>query len=302
MKLKVLSAYISVFALSLIGICILSATPRVIDEFYIENGYVYEIDEELRADNVQRFSEKTNEIYENFIKGKAENYYVSVIPDKGYFSENQSIVADAKEIAEIFSENVEDAQYIDIFEDLSLESYYKTDPHISQDKLLDVADTLNLAFGFEESDTQYEETVLEDFFGVYVRQSGLQLGSDDLIYLENEYTKSAVVENLEKPQFDKVYDVDEFYEGDGYNLFLSGATPITTINNESAKSDRELIVFRDSFGSALAPLLLENYSSVTLVDLRYFTSDLLVEYIDFTNKDVLVIYSSTILNSNIIFK
>ena len=40
-------------------------------------------------------------------------------------------------------------------------------------------------------------------------------------------------------------------------MFLSGSKSLLTITNPSADTDRELVIFRDSFASSLAPLLTE---------------------------------------------
>lgn len=59
------------------------------------------------------------------------------------------------------------------------------------------------------------------------------------------------------------------------------------------------MLFRDSFGSSIAPLFLENYSKITLVDLRYISKDVLENYIEFDKQDVLFLYSTLVLNQNI---
>jgi len=69
------------------------------------------------------------------------------------------------------------------------------------------------------------------------------------------------------------------------------------LENPESESGRELVVFRDSYGSSIAPLLLQGYSKVTLIDLRYMNSAALSEYIEFQDQDVLVLMSSLILNS-----
>ena len=84
---------------------------------------------------------------------------------------------------------------------------------------------------------------------------------------------------------------------DAYDVFLSGAAALLTVENPLAQTERELILFRDSFGSSLAPLLLSGYRRVTLVDLRYIASSELEKYIDFDDQDVLFLYSTQILNS-----
>ena len=58
------------------------------------------------------------------------------------------------------------------------------------------------------------------------------------------------------------------------------------------------MIFRDSFGSSLAPLLIEGYEKITLVDIRYMHSNLLPNYIEFTDQDVLFLYSTMVLNSS----
>lgn len=60
------------------------------------------------------------------------------------------------------------------------------------------------------------------------------------------------------------------------------------------------MLFRDSFGSSIAPLLLENYSQITLIDLRYISKDVLEDYIEFDKQDVLFLYSTLVLNQNIL--
>ena len=77
---------------------------------------------------------------------------------------------------------------------------------------------------------------------------------------------------------------------------------IVTLESPGAKTGRELILFRDSFGSSLAPLFLEGYSKVTLIDLRYVASSLLEQFVDFADQDVLFLYSTSLLNSGMLLK
>ena len=84
---------------------------------------------------------------------------------------------------------------------------------------------------------------------------------------------------------------------DLYEVFLSGAQPLLTVENPAGEAGRELVLFRDSFGSSLAPLLLQGYSKVTLVDIRYMHPDQVGDYVNFHSQDVLFAYSTLILNS-----
>lgn len=65
-----------------------------------------------------------------------------------------------------------------------------------------------------------------------------------------------------------------------------------TIENPAAPNGQDLIVFRDSFGSSLIPLLAEGFHTITVIDTRYIQPSLLGNYVDFEGKDVLFLYST----------
>ena len=99
----------------------------------------------------------------------------------------------------------------------------------------------------------------------------------------------------------KVYDLEKYQSSaDKYNLYLSGPTSIITIDNPNTKTKKELILFRDSFGSSIAPLLIENYRKITLIDFRYINEKLIEQYIKFENQDILFLYIVPVLNSGIL--
>ena len=81
-------------------------------------------------------------------------------------------------------------------------------------------------------------------------------------------------------------------------MFFSGSLSLITINNPKALNDKNLVVFRDSFGSSIAPLLAMGYSKVTVVDIRYIQSSVLDRFVDFENSDVLFLYSTLVLNNS----
>ena len=89
---------------------------------------------------------------------------------------------------------------------------------------------------------------------------------------------------------------------DPYEMFLAGSDALLVIDNPNATTDKELIVFRDSFGSSLLPLMMESYAKVTVVDIRYISSSLLGNFIEFKDQDVLFLYSTLVLNSSTAFK
>ncbi|MEG1427021.1 MAG: hypothetical protein RSC76_04970, partial [Oscillospiraceae bacterium] len=139
---------------------------------YVENNVVYKSDYPINPKNVEHFVDKTNDVYEKYIRGKAANYYASVIPDKTYFDVSHHLTADAAAIAKSFSDGLTDALYVDIFPALNLASYYKTDTHWSQDKLFPVMDIFTREMQLPLPETKvYLPASHAPFYGVYWGQS-----------------------------------------------------------------------------------------------------------------------------------
>ena len=117
-------------------------------------------------------------------------------------------------------------------------------------------------------------------------------------YLETPALESCTVCDYETGETIPVYALEKVGGRDPYELFLSGSKSLLTIENPRATTDRALILFRDSFGSSLAPLLVDGYAKITLVDIRYISPALLDRFIAFDDQDVLFLYSVSILNSS----
>ena len=151
-----------------------------------------------------------------------------------------------------------------------------------------------------------EYDVLEKgtFQGVYAGQLASNIGNTDVLkYVVNDTIKNASTYNYENNKESFVYDESKWKSSnDKYDYFVSGATPIIEIKNNLVEEGKELIIFRDSFGSSIAPLLLEGYSKIILVDLRYVPTDYVGDYVEFNGKDILFIYSTLILNESSILR
>ena len=48
----------------------------------------------------------------------------------------------------------------------------------------------------------------------------------------------------------------------------------------------------------MIPLLIADYGTVTVVDTRYLSAASLSQYVDFHGQDVLMLYSTSVLNSS----
>jgi hypothetical protein len=189
---------------------------------------------------------------------------------------------------------------LDLTDTLSAEDYYHTDTHWRQEHLLEAASKLCSAMGVQPPNPEdYEQVPLEQpFYGVYYGQAALPMDPETIYLMESDSLKDCTVYDFETGKTGEIYDRTKLTSKDLYDVYLSGAKSLLTIENPNAETDRELIIFRDSFGSAMAPLLVNGYAKVTLVDIRYLQSSMLPMYLDFHGQDVLFLYSTLVLNNS----
>lgn len=270
------------------------------NEIYVADGYAAKIEYPLKEDTLKRAAKRFEYVYETYLKHTDTANYLAVIPDKNYFlADGQGMLSlDYEKLYSLIRSNTEFLEYIDITNLLSIEDYYKTDTHWRQEQITDVAEQIGEAMGVDVSAEYVKKTLEQDFFGVYYGQSALPLEGEALHYLTNDLLEECLVYDHENDREISVYDMKKAGEKDPYELFLSGSLSLITIENEQADSEKELVVFRDSFGSALAPLLVPGYRKITLVDIRYMHPDILKKYVEFDNQDVLFLYSTGVLNNS----
>ncbi len=251
-----------------------------VNGLWLHNGSIFKHEDALKPDQVEYGISVLNRINQSYLDGM--NVYYSVIPDKNYFVRGEGLHPqfDYETLLKMLNDGIENAEYIDIFNSLELDDYYRTDSHWSQEKILPVAEKLAEGMGMEEYLTPEEEyyvTEISPFYGVYWGQAALNTKPDAIRYLTSKYTDNAKVSGIDpevlKNDFgvemevsEHVYALEKFDGMDSYDMFLSGAQPIITIDCENAKTDRELVIFRDSFSSSLAPLFTGAYSKITLVE------------------------------------
>ena len=274
---------------------------------YTADGHISELDYVLNETSVENAAKKLNDIYGKYIEGKGAKCYFSVVPDKNYYlaEKNGYPALDYGRMIEIYTSGVKNMEYIDIFDCLTLDNYYKTDSHWKQQEIAPVIEKLAAKMNFEAKPADYYTAEkLADFEGVYAPRLAMGSGfKDEIITMNSPATDGAKIWNLETNKVTQgVYDKSKLESGDKYDVYLQGAAALLTVENPSATEKKELVIFRDSFGSSLAPLMLDGYSKITLVDLRYISSQMLGEFVDFSGCDVLFIYNTQILNQSSLLK
>ena len=273
------------------------------DGYYTENGSIAKILYPYSSSSAQKFIDKVNKLYEEHLQGM--NVYCCIIPDKGWYLSSQSIrpTLDFAQMEKDVSQNLNpQIAYFSVENCLNAESYYLTDLHWKQEELGAVVDKMGKIMGFEKNISDMQANELFGFRGAYASQALLGQQLDTLIYLEDRDTQAAEVSVYGKPEINDVYQPEFFTHIDPYDVFLSGANPFITITNPLASSEKELVIFRDSFSSSLAPLLISEYRTITLIDLRYMSSVLLNDYITFKDQDILFLYGAEVVNNSDILR
>ena len=237
---------------------------------------------------------KINYIRDNYLS--ESNVYYSIIPDKNYFINDGNLRIDYQYL-EDYMYNKLSFRYIDIFNTLELDDYYKTDSHFKIDRIEKVVSRLLSGMNNYNS-VNYDVEKVGSFDGVYKSRIPISNESDDLYIIKNNNINNSLVYDYSKNSYIDFYDKNKLNSNDSYEMYLGGSTPLVKIYNNEIDSDKELIIFRDSFGSSLAPLFVSSYKTITLVDTRYMSPKILGNYIDFNNKDVLFIYNTSIINNS----
>lgn len=267
---------------------------------YRAGDHLAKLEYPMNTASLDHAAERFAYLYDTYLKDSGSHVYLSLIPDKNYFmaAPNGYPSIDYDQFAEELQNRTGYMQYIDIFDLLELEDYYRTDAHWRQEKILDVAARLAAGMGVILTDSYTRQTLEKPFYGVYYGQAALPIAPEPLNYLTGGTIDTASVYNYETDATGAVYNMEKAAGRDPYEMFLSGSVSLLRVENPQNTSGRRLVIFRDSFGSSIAPLLVEGYSSVTLVDIRYLASQRLGNYIDFTNCDVLFLYSAAVLNNS----
>lgn len=273
--------------------------------YYLADGTLSRMDGTMSDKAVSDAADTLNRVYETYFSGSAAHY--ALIPDKNFFvaGKNGYLHYDYEKmyqsVREQLNENITEIPLRDL---LSIDDYYRTDPHWDQKAILPLADELLSAMGAEQlaSEQVWSEHTLSPFYGAYYAQAALPMESDTLTYFTGDALDGVSVYDHSAKQEVGIYDDERFQNVDPYDVFLGGAVPLLTIRNPNQANGRQLVIFRDSFGSSIIPLLVPAYSEVIVVDIRYLSPSLIGEMVSFqANCDVLFLYCTSVMNSYGIF-
>ncbi|MFR5966984.1 MAG: DHHW family protein [Oscillospiraceae bacterium] len=173
--------------------------------------------------------------------------------------------------------------------------FYRTDHHWTSlgayYGLSALAESMGLPCPALDSYTD-RHVVSEEFYGTTWSSSGFSWVDPDTMETFVNAPEGLKVTSYPQgsPVEGKLYDFSFLEKKDKYSMFMGGNCPMHVI--ETGNEDKpSLLILRDSYMDSLIPFLLDDFSEIHVLDLRYYRASLKA-YIEQNNFDnVLVCYS-----------
>lgn len=150
-----------------------------------------------------------------------------------------------------------------------------------------------------------EEQISDSFYGTfYTKANQRSITPDTLELFTTTLPEYEVCIQGENSCGDSFYDMDALNERDKYKVFFGGNFPLVTIHvpQEDENNDRSIVVFKDSYANSFVPFLAQHYSTIHMIDMRYFRMDV-DQYLEKHHfDDMLMLYSVSTIAQDDIFK
>ena len=180
--------------------------------------------------------------------------------------------------------------------------YYSTDHHWNSDGAYAAYESYMLAAGHlpMERDAFYHHSIL-GYRGSTWSRSALWLKTSDRLTVDVPADQDFTVTFSDRERvYRGLFFYDHLEEYDWYPLFLDGNHAVAVITNNSLAEDSPtLLLVKDSFGNALAPLLAGSYKTIVMVDPRYYRKSISALYDEYRLDEILFCYSIKQLTTSI---
>lgn len=228
--------------------------------------------------------------------------YFALIPDKSDLYSSllpKNAPNDSEKEVIDYCYGQSNATNVDMYSALSAHKdeyiFYRTDHHWTSlgayYGLSALAESMGLPCPALDSYTD-RHVVSEEFYGTTWSSSGFSWVDPDTMEIFVNAPESLKVTSYPQgsPVEGKLYDFSFLEKKDKYSMFMGGNCPMHVI--ETGNEDKpSLLILRDSYTDSLIPFLLDDFSEIHVLDLRYYRASLkaYIEQNDFDN--VLVCYS-----------
>ncbi len=143
--------------------------------------------------------------------------------------------------------------------------------------------------------------VSADFRGtIYSKLNDGRMGKDTITVFENPENQLTVFYTDTKETTDSLYNFAYLEKKDKYSLFLDNLHSLIEITNETADSERELVLIKDSYANSMVPFLVNHFKKIYVFDTRYYKqgpSSFVKEHPEVT--DVLILYNMNTIDTDL---
>ncbi len=151
-----------------------------------------------------------------------------------------------------------------------------------------------------EADFQ-KTCVTTDFHGtIFSKLHDSTVPGDAITLYENPVNRLTVSYPDTGEVTDTLYNRDYLAQKDKYSMFLNNLHPLVEITNETADSDRQLVLIKDSYANSMVPFLVNHYQKIYVFDTRYYRfgpSSFINEHPEVT--DVLLLYNMNTIDTDL---
>lgn len=252
-----------------------------------ENNGVYICGDRLIGEADEPDENKTQkniEAIRQFVQANQKPTYLMLVPTAAeinrellpYGAQSWDQRSYIKEIAKQLRDTVTEIDvYKVLYENKGEYLYYRTDHHWTSGGAFFAFTEAAKRMGIlsVEKKNYNVRNVSHNFYGTLYSKVGYRSISPDII---STYTKRGsqlavsvdVSDGATTETYESMYFTDYLNGKDQYAMFLGQNQPLVTINTNSS-SGKRLLIFKDSYAHAMAPMFADYYGTITLVDLRY---------------------------------
>lgn len=202
-----------------------------------------------------------NEIYPEYLPQFAETY-----PQSDVIDEVQSALIPEMTV-------IDGTKALQAHKDEEL--YYKTDHHWTSLGAYYVYESFCHALSMEATPLEEFEhlQVKEEFYGSLYSKVPMAGQESDVVDIYMNPNGVYTVTNVtEQKQMNSLLDMSYAVRKDKYSVFFGGNYPLLVIESNSSNEEKVLII-KDSYANCMMPMLVDHYSEVHMMDLRYYHED-----------------------------
>lgn len=133
----------------------------------------------------------------------------------------------------------------------------------------------------------------EEFYGTLYSKVNIQMPADTVLLYEDERSYRVEYDMDGKPQ-KSMFSMKRLSEKDKYMVYLDGNHALTQIQQQGQKkTEKKLLVIKDSYAHTFVPFLAQDYDEVIMVDFRYNKMPVSMIIENYGITDILVLYNAT---------